>query len=292
MVYIHPSLWGKRRARNAVLPILSLLLNKTTNAGSKTKRHPPKTLRVLDASSTSSQTFFSIIMRYLRIDNFFFSIYSFLLVACCSEEHLLNTWPLCNGGRVALAEGPRLTAGLGEVLQAALGVSLHGVAARLPAGGADLAVLIGELEGLDQAQGLVDVAADGQVVDGDLAQGALGVDDEEAAQGDALLLNQHAVVAGNLEVLVGHEGQLQVLAQTALLAGPLAPRQVGEVAVGGDAQHGGVELLELGQGIVVGEDLGRADKGEVHGIEQEDNPRYGLVSIHRGESWASAKFAS
>lgn len=196
----------------------------------------------------------------------------FLLVACCSKEPLLNTWPLCNGGRVALAQGPRLTAGLGEVLQASLGVSLHGVAARLPAGGADLAVLVGELERLDQTEGLVDVAADGQVVDGDLAQGALGVDDEEAAQGDAFLLNEDAVVAGNLEVLVGNQGQLEVLAQTALLAGALAPRQMGEVAVGGDAQHGGVELLELGQGVVVGENLGGADESEVHGVEQEDDP--------------------
>lgn len=133
-------------------------------------------------------------------------------------------------------------------------------------------MLVGVLEGLDQAQGLVDVAADGQVVDGDLTQGALGVDDEEAAQRDALLLDQHAVVARDLEVLVGHQGQLQVIAQTALLAGALTPGQVCEVAVGGDAQDGGVELLELGEGIVEGEDLGGANEGEVHGVEQEDDP--------------------
>lgn len=188
------------------------------------------------------------------------------------ENHLLNTWTLRNGGRVSAAEGPRLTTLLSEVLQAALGVSLHGLAAGLPVGGADLAVLVGELEGLDETQGLVDVAADGQVVDGDLAQGPLGVDDEEAAQGDALLLDQDAVVAGNLEVLVGDQGQLQVLTKTALLAGPLAPCQVGEVAVGGDTEDGGVELLELGEGVVEGEDLSWADKGEVHGVEQEDDP--------------------
>lgn len=149
-------------------------------------------------------------------------------------------------------------------------------------------MLVGELEGLDQTQGLVDVAAHGQVVDGDLAQGALGVDDEEAAQGDALLLNQAAVVAGNLEVLVGNEGELEVLAETTLLAGAFAPGQVGEVAVGGDTQDGGVELLELGQGVVVGENLGGADEGEVHGVEQEDDPGiYWLLvsnssSDHRG----------
>jgi hypothetical protein len=39
-------------------------------------------------------------------------------------------------------------------------------------------MLVGELEGLDEADGLLDRAADGQVVDGDLAEGALRVDDE------------------------------------------------------------------------------------------------------------------
>lgn len=36
------------------------------------------------------------------------------------------------------------------------------------------------LERLDQAQGLINVPANGQVVDGHLAQDALGRDDEEA----------------------------------------------------------------------------------------------------------------
>lgn len=264
---IRPS--GKTPGTHAFLPILSLLINKTTYAGVKTKRDILQKLCVCSMHHSVPPKSSLMSFAYFRIDLLIFSSF---LVACCSEEPLLNTWPLCNGGRVALAEGPRLTASLGEVLQAALGVSLHGLAARLPAGGADLAVLVGELEGLDEAQGLVDVAADGQVVDGDLTQGALGVDDEETAQGDSLLLDQNAVVAGNLEVLVGHQRQLQVLAQAALLAGPLAPRQVGEVAVGGDAQHGGVDLLELGHGVVVGENLGGADKGEVHGVEQEDDP--------------------
>ena len=43
------------------------------------------------------------------------------------------------------------------------------------------AVRVGILEGLDKTQGLVDGAADGEVVDGDLAKDALRVDDEQAA---------------------------------------------------------------------------------------------------------------
>lgn len=189
------------------------------------------------------------------------------------KKPLLNTWTFRKGGRISsAAERPGGLTRLGEVLQAALGVRLHGIVARLPAGGADLAVLVGELEGLDQTQRLVDVAAHGQVIDRDLAQGALGVDDEEAAQRDALLLNQHAVVARDLEVLVRNQRQLQVLAQATLLAGALPPGQVCKVAVGRDTQDGGVELLELGEGVVEGEDLGGADKGEVHGVEQKDDP--------------------
>lgn len=56
-----------------------------------------------------------------------------------------------------------------EVLETSLGISLHSLAAILPAGGTDLAMLVGELEGLNEADGLLDVATDRQVVDGDLS---------------------------------------------------------------------------------------------------------------------------
>lgn len=162
----------------------------------------------------------------------------------------------------------------GEVLQAALGVGLHGSLALHPASGADLAVLVGELESLDEADGLLDVSADGQVVDGDLAEGALGVDDEETAQRDALLLNQDAVVAGDAVGGVGNEGELEVGAEAALLAGLSLPGEVRVVRVGGDGEDGGVDGAEAGESVIVLDDLGRADKGEVHGVEEKDDPNY------------------
>ena len=92
----------------------------------------------------------------------------------------------------------------GEVLEGALRVRLHALRARLPAGGAHLAMGVRELrggvgqrlpvechhprtttqggtrlEGLEQAQRLVHIAADRQVVDGALAQDALVTDDEQ-----------------------------------------------------------------------------------------------------------------
>ena len=64
-------------------------------------------------------------------------------------------------------------------------VGLDRLDSRLPSRRAHLAVLVGELERLHQAQGLVDGAADWEVVDGNLAQGSGRGDDEEAAEGDA-----------------------------------------------------------------------------------------------------------
>ena len=75
-----------------------------------------------------------------------------------------------------------------------------------------------ELEGLDEADRLVDGAADGEVVDRDLAEDALGVDDEEPAERDAVRLDEHAVVARDLHVAVRDERQLEVGAEAALAA--------------------------------------------------------------------------
>ena len=59
----------------------------------------------------------------------------------------------------------------------------------------------------------------------------LGVDEEEAAKRDALLLDEHVVVSRDGHGLVGDQGQLQVRAKAALLAGLGRPREVGEVRV-------------------------------------------------------------
>lgn len=76
-----------------------------------------------------------------------------------------------------------------EVLEASLRIGLHTLAAVHPSGGADLTMLVGELESLNKTDSLLDIAADGQVVDGDLAEDTLGVDDEETAESDTLLLD-------------------------------------------------------------------------------------------------------
>lgn len=58
---------------------------------------------------------------------------------------------------------------LGEVLLGLLRVGLDGLAALAPVGGADLAVLLGELEGINETEGLVNGTADGEIVNSDLS---------------------------------------------------------------------------------------------------------------------------
>lgn len=80
--------------------------------------------------------------------------------------------------RLAIAVNMTILSLSSEIFQTSLGVGLHALAAVLPAGRADLAVLIGELEGLNEADGLLDIATDGKVIDGDLTKDAFRVDDE------------------------------------------------------------------------------------------------------------------
>ena len=138
-------------------------------------------------------------------------------------------------------------------------------------------MLVDELESLDKPQGLVDVAANGKIVDGDLPQRALGVDDEEAAEGDAVILLEDPVGPADGHVLVGQEGDLHV-AQAAHLPLPLAPGQVGELAVGGARDHRGVDGLKLPGPVIERDNLGGADEGEVQGVEEEDHV-FALVVI-------------
>src|SRR5690606_28691684 len=61
--------------------------------------------------------------------------------------------------------GSELLGVLGQVLRDAFGSRLHALGALVPACRAHFPVLLGELEGIDHAQHLVDVAAEGQIVD-------------------------------------------------------------------------------------------------------------------------------
>ena len=133
--------------------------------------------------------------------------------------------------------------GLGfvEVVERSLGVGLHGGATRLPACWADLAVLIGELEGLNEAEGLIDRSANWQIVDGDLAENSWNlfsfaqiavlstfiVDDVKTSVGDSFVLLEASVSLGDSVGGVSKDGDFH-LADASLLAASFSPRKMGE----------------------------------------------------------------
>lgn len=142
-------------------------------------------------------------------------------------------------------------------------------------------VLVVELEGLDQAESLIDAGCQGQrglpaanreIVDSDLTEGSLGVDDEEAAEGDAgisAILEEDLVVPGHLLLQIGDKRNVR-LAKTALVAGALSPGQVGMLVVDRDGNNLSANGTELRQAIIEGNDLCGANEGEVSGVEEEN----------------------
>jgi len=149
----------------------------------------------------------------------------------------------------------------------------HGGFTGLPLGGADFAVFVSELEGFDQTENLIDVSADGEIVDGELTEHSLGVDDVGGSEGNTLILaalNEAAVVSGDRFGDVRNHGDVHG-AKTTLSSGLLSVFGVGKVGVNGDTNNLGANGLELSSAVAELADLGGAHEGEVKGPEEEDN---------------------
>ena len=92
------------------------------------------------------------------------------------------------------------------------------------------------LEGLKQAQGFVDAAAHGQVVDGALHDHTIGIDDKKAAERHAGFLIEHLVSTGDVLLEIG-EQRVGDVAQAAIFAVGLDPGQVAELTVYRHPKH-------------------------------------------------------
>jgi hypothetical protein len=145
-------------------------------------------------------------------------------------------------------------------------------------GGGDL-VLVAGLERVDDAQDLGRVAAGGGRVGEDGADGLLGVDDEDGAdgEGDALFVDvcgvlvvEHVVGVGDLALLVGDDGELDGAAGD--LGDVLDPALVGADGVGREADELDAALGELGLELGDFAELGGADGRVVLGVREEDDP--------------------
>jgi len=71
-----------------------------------------------------------------------------------------------------------------EVCGHALSRRFHCLLAFFPVGGANIPMLFGELQGMENAQCFVDTSSQGQIIYHHMADDALTVDEKEAAQGD------------------------------------------------------------------------------------------------------------
>jgi hypothetical protein len=129
-------------------------------------------------------------------------------------------------------------------------------------------VLFGELQGINHAQHFVDVAAERQVIDHLMANGAVLVDQEGAAEGNAGGAELDVVGAADFVLDVGDQRVLH-LADAAVVDRGVLPREVGELRVDRDADDFDAALLEFVQTVIEGDQFGRADEGEVERIEKD-----------------------
>ncbi|ESL05640.1 Tryparedoxin peroxidase [Trypanosoma rangeli SC58] len=166
-----------------------------------------------------------------------------------------------------------------EVLLGLRRIRLHRLAARLPVGGAHLAVLLHKLERLHEAESLVHIATNWEVIDGDLPQVLLRVDDEKAAVRHTVLLLQHAVRLHDGLGLVGKNGNVH-LAEPTLFALKVCPGQVGVLAVHRAGKHLAPNVVELLHAVGELADLGGADKGEIQWIEEKHQPLPCRSEVH------------
>jgi hypothetical protein len=141
--------------------------------------------------------------------------------------------------------------------------------ALVPAGRADFAVLLGKLQGVDHAQHFVDIAAERQVIDHLMADDALLVDQEGAAEGDAGGAELDVVGAADLVLHVGDQRVLH-LADTTVVDRRVLPGEVGELRVDRYADDFDAALLELVQAVIEGDQFGRADEREVERVKEDD----------------------
>ncbi|MEY3458807.1 MAG: hypothetical protein RL215_1964 [Planctomycetota bacterium] len=124
------------------------------------------------------------------------------------------------------------------------------------------------LESIEYAEDFIDIASDAEVVDGEPAEDALGVDKVDAAVGDAFAAVEDIVGGGELVVGVADH---EVFELAEFFVG-VAPAFMGVHAVGAGGEYDGVAVCEFAESFIEGDDFGGADEGEVEGIEVEADP--------------------
>ncbi len=126
-----------------------------------------------------------------------------------------------------------------------------------------------ELAGLERCErtnDFADRAAHAGVIDLRPAELSVWIDEEGAAEREAFVFHEHAVLARHF---TRHVGEQRVFD---LAEAVLDPRFVAVLRVRRAAENNSVELFELVDTFAELGDLGWADEGEVEWVEEQDGP--------------------
>ena len=133
-------------------------------------------------------------------------------------------------------------------------------------------MLVAGLQGVDEAENLLSVAACGEGVVDHRADEALGIDDKDTATGlgFAFAGHNHAVEGCHVLVEVGDDGKGNLDVEVFLDVSD--PGDVGVGAVDAEAEEFDATSFEFGCDLRKGDELGSTDGGKVCGMREEDDP--------------------
>lgn len=109
--------------------------------------------------------------------------------------------------------------------------------------------VLGELQCIDHTQHFIDIATERQVIDDLMANDALLIDQEGAAEGDAGRTELDVIHAADLVLHIGDQRVLN-LTDAAVVDRGVLPREVGELRIDRYADDLDAALLKLGQAVV------------------------------------------
>ena len=131
-------------------------------------------------------------------------------------------------------------------------------------------MFVRKLESLKESECFIHISSNRKIINSDLSQLALSINDEQTTESQALVFLENSISVAYGHVLVSKEGNLHV-SQASFLSASLAPSKVRKVGVGGGCDDSTVVGLKLSSSVIERDDLGGADKGEVKGVEEEDD---------------------
>ena len=130
-----------------------------------------------------------------------------------------------------------------ESLLAAV-AGIHALLAGGPLARADLTILFNMLESLNEAEDLINVTTDGEVVELAVSQNTLTIDDEGGTEVEGIISGEATIVAAKLLGQVSKHGDLHST-ETALLAGLVGELLMSEVGVNRGSNDLAVYIYKL-----------------------------------------------